>query len=93
MHKGFIVCGILHTSLNLARRAKIMKMLNMEPNDTKSLTKMTREEAEEFLQEGVSIICRVSRREFMEVTNLMDLKNLERLKEIGVYDTFELYLE
>ncbi len=70
-----------------------MKMLNMEPNDAKKLTKMTRKEAEEFLQEGVSIICRVARREFMEVTDLVDLNNLERLKEIGIYDTFELYLE
>ena len=70
-----------------------MKMLNMEPNDAEKLTKMTRKEAEEFLQECVSIICRVARREFMEVTDLMDLNNLERLKEIGIYDTFELYLE
>ena len=70
-----------------------MKMLNMEPNDAEKLTKMTRKEAEELLQEGVSIICRVARREFMEVTDLMDLNNLERLKEIGIYDTFELYLE
>ena len=54
---------------------------------------MTRKEAEEFLQEGVSIICRVARREFMEVTDLVDLNNLERLKEIGIYDTVELYLE
>lgn len=70
-----------------------MRMLNIDLKDTNKLSRITRDEAYEFLSVGVPIVCRVSSREFQEVDQIVELENIERLRGMKVYDLLELYLQ
>lgn len=70
-----------------------MKMQNIEAADVKYLTKVSEDDAKEFLQEHTGIIVRVSAREFYEVEDMKDFQELKTLRERGVYSTFELYID
>ena len=71
-----------------------MKMLNIETKQqVNDLNKISRGEAYQFLEEGVSIVCRVSSREFQQVFNMRELGNLERLEQMRIYDELEFYLQ
>lgn len=69
-----------------------MKMLDIDIKDVKDLTKLTRNEAYEFLRDGVPIVCRVSSREFQKVFKEQELDALVRLEACGIYNALEFYL-
>lgn len=68
-----------------------MRMLSLDVHDVKNLTKMTQDEAYQFLNDGVHIICRVSPREFQEVYNVQELDGLVRLETMEIYRALEYY--
>ena len=70
-----------------------MKMLNIDIKDLKDLGKISKEEAFEFLKEGEPIVCRVSMRDFYEITNISDLECQIKLGETGIYDKLEYYIK
>lgn len=69
-----------------------MKMLAIDVDNVKDMTKMTKSDAYEFLKDGVHIVCRVSPREFQEVFEEKELDALVRLESLNVYGTLEFYL-
>lgn len=69
-----------------------MKMLNIDVHDVKDLTKMTQDEAYQFLKDGIHVICRVSPRDFQEVYNVQELDGLVHLREMRIYDSLEYYM-
>ena len=46
-----------------------MKMLEMDMEDLQELSKISKEEALEFVAEGLPIICQTSRRDFYQIEN------------------------
>ena len=50
--------------VSLYEEGKGMKMLAIDVDNVKDMTKMTKSDAYEFLKDGVHIVCRVSPREF-----------------------------
>lgn len=70
-----------------------MKMLNLDAGDAKNLNKISKEEALEFVNEGVAIICQTSRRDFYKVDKTSDLNQAIRLESLGVYDPLKFYID
>ena len=70
-----------------------MKMLDLDVGDAKKMDVVTEEEALEFLEAGVAIICQVRPREFLELRKESDLQQCEKLKNEGIYDSLNLFLE
>jgi len=58
----------------------------------KELHKVRKEEALEYLEAGVPVVCRIHQREFVELNTEADLKQCEYLKEEGIYEKTELYI-
>ncbi len=70
-----------------------MKMLAYDVDAIgKELHKVTKEEALEYLEAGVPVVCRIHQREFVELNTEADLKQCEYLKEEGIYEKTELYI-
>lgn len=70
-----------------------MKMLSLDAGDAKNLNQISKEEALEFVAEGLAIICQTSRRDFHEVKEISDLKQAIRYADLGVYDTLKFYID
>ena len=70
-----------------------MRMLDIDVSEIDELSKITENEALDFLEEGVEVICRINSRDFMELTNKLDLEQCKKLKEEQIYDRMELYIE
>lgn len=70
-----------------------MKMLEIETEDLQELSKISKEEALEFVAEGLPIICQTSRRDFYRVEEISDLNQVIHLESLGVYDPLKFYLE
>ena len=70
-----------------------MKMLDLDASDVKDMHKVTEEEALEFLNAGVPIVCQVNPRDFMELQKESDLSQCKRLKQEKIYDSLNLFLE
>ena len=70
-----------------------MKMLDMDVSEMNELTKIEKNEALEFLEAGVDIICRTDRRDFYKVSKISDLKQCIKLAEDGVYDLLQFFVE
>lgn len=70
-----------------------MKMLSIEPADVTYLTKVSDEEALEFLHDHAEVIIRVSAREFFGATTEKEYEDLKELRNKGVYSTWEIYID
>lgn len=70
-----------------------MRMLDIDVSELKNLTKVTESEALEFLNEGVPIICRTSARNFREIQKITEYEYQKNLKEQGIHDFLELYIQ
>ena len=70
-----------------------MNMLNIDPSDVKLLTPISEKDALEFLKENTEVILRVSAREFFGVDNVNEYESKKALKDRGVYNTWELYID
>ena len=69
-----------------------MRMLDINVREIKDLVKLTEEEAFEYLNEWVHVVCRVNSREFLEISNTSELQQSKRLKEQKIYEFFQLFL-
>ena len=81
----------MYANVSNEKEEQEMKMLDMDSKDVKKLTKLTKEEAYQFLEKGMSCICRVSSREFQQVVQKSELQQLERLEDMGIYKKLEFY--
>lgn len=70
-----------------------MKMLEMDAEELQELNKISKEEALEFVAEGLPIICQTSRRDFYKVDKTSDLNQAIRLESLGVYDPLKFYID
>ncbi|MBP3463953.1 MAG: hypothetical protein ACI4VN_04745 [Clostridia bacterium] len=58
-----------------------------------TLAQISEADAREFIKENVEIILRTSNRDFYRVNNLHDFEQAKRLREMGVYNYFQTYLD
>ena len=58
-----------------------------------TLAQISEADAREFIKENVEIILRTSHRDFYRVNNLHDFEQAKRLREMGVYNYFQTYLD
>ena len=70
-----------------------MKMLEMDMEDLQELSRISKEEALEFVAEGLPIICQTSRRDFYQIENTSDLNQAIHLESLEVYDLLKFYLD
>jgi len=72
-----------------------MNLTNYDYKDVSEgrLSKISEEEARKFIESGVAIVLRTRSRDFYRVTKIADFDQAKRLKQMGVYDVFEAYLE
>lgn len=70
-----------------------MRMLDKDLEDLKELAKVTEDEALEFLNAGVPVVCRIRQREFIELKSKSELEQCKNLKSNKIYDMVDLYIE
>lgn len=70
-----------------------MKMLEMDAEDLQELSKISKEEALEFVAEGLPIICQTNRRDFYQVDKISDLNQTIHLESLGVYEQLKFYID
>ncbi len=72
-----------------------MNLTNYDYKDVSEgrLSKISEKEAREFIESEVAIVLRTRSRDFYRVTTITDFDQAKRLKQMGVYEMFEAYLE
>lgn len=70
-----------------------MKETTYDINDVGRLTPIDEETAREFIDGKVEVIIRVRSRDFQSAESLVDLEQAKRLREMGVYDALQFYLD
>lgn len=72
----------------------MMKLTSYDSKDVGTkLERITEEDALELLEGGVSIILRTRSRDFYRVETLNELRQEKRLKEMGIHEKFEMFID
>ena len=70
-----------------------MKPTNYDIKDIEKLTKINEETAREFLDASVPIVIRTDKRNFQRAEKESDLEQAKRLREMGIYEMLQYFLE